>query len=572
MENLKNLSKERDQNECKTFRPQIDKKSRIITENDKNQIRNYPVHKRLHYLNKRKCRNLVKSQLEPVHSHHKSSHFNCNKHNYLTEQLNIHSVLNESKRRCRSKDMKKRQNLHNTLYNDAFKRRESQNKMIAHEHTIIKNQSIRSFIRHNRSQPNLLSNRKPTQKVKKHELPNSGNVSQRLSKGSPDNCKSFQRLHKCGSTSMLNKRFRPNKKSQKIGDDFRKKMGHQPSTKNGNVVEWLANSHFHKEQWVKTEKDKQSEIDIKECTFKPAINKRQPTNKFILKPEDRFTELYQKARKKKSFLNKGKSKNDIEYEKQKEECTFEPKINKSKKSSPDSKAFNYRKESRQESIPEVTANCKALNQNDLEYVSSKIEQIKDHQDAYIMSLEQPWDNFEFEQRVPEDSVNSEEIIDNDSSKLSSASPEHSLKHEKVNNKLSSETPRTEELEEELRDQVHDYQNPLFDANFSSHHEMNIMETNQQMMFNNHHHMSPETNSEYIENDLGDVEDEHPLLFIDVNLGPDKAERIVVFEGDTADDLAIRFSERHNLNGVMKGKLQTLIHYELSSLGRHSSME
>ena len=32
-------------------------------------------------------------------------------------------------------------------------------------------------------------------------------------------------------------------------------------------------------------------------------------------------------------------------------------------------------------------------------------------------------------------------------------------------------------------------------------------------------------------------EESPLLFVDVNLGPDKAERIVVFEGDTAEGLA-----------------------------------
>ena len=42
--------------------------------------------------------------------------------------------------------------------------------------------------------------------------------------------------------------------------------------------------------------------------------------------------------------------------------------------------------------------------------------------------------------------------------------------------------------------------------------------------------------------------------MDVNLGPDKAERIVVYEGDTAEDLAYRFSIRHNLNDIMRGNL------------------
>ena len=117
----------------------------------------------------------------------------------------------------------------------------------------------------------------------------------------------------------------------------------------------------------------------------------------------------------------------------------------------------------------------------------------------------------------------------------------------------SETPKTEELEEEMRDQVLDYQNLIFN-NFSDEKEADNVFPN----------TSPEENGvEYIEND-GNSEDS-PLLFVDVNLGPDKAERIVVFEGDTADDLAFRFSQRHNLNSIMKLKLTHLLEAEISSI-------
>ena len=37
------------------------------------------------------------------------------------------------------------------------------------------------------------------------------------------------------------------------------------------------------------------------------------------------------------------------------------------------------------------------------------------------------------------------------------------------------------------------------------------------------------------------EEGNPLLFVDVNLGPGRADRIVVYEGDTAESLAERFS-------------------------------
>ena len=43
----------------------------------------------------------------------------------------------------------------------------------------------------------------------------------------------------------------------------------------------------------------------------------------------------------------------------------------------------------------------------------------------------------------------------------------------------------------------------------------------------------------------EVENERvPLLFVDVNLGQGKAERIIVYEGDKSETLARRFAEEH----------------------------
>jgi hypothetical protein len=47
----------------------------------------------------------------------------------------------------------------------------------------------------------------------------------------------------------------------------------------------------------------------------------------------------------------------------------------------------------------------------------------------------------------------------------------------------------------------------------------------------------------------------PLLFVDVNLGGDNSERIVVFEGDTARDLALKFCDEHNLDEDTLEKLE-----------------
>ena len=45
-----------------------------------------------------------------------------------------------------------------------------------------------------------------------------------------------------------------------------------------------------------------------------------------------------------------------------------------------------------------------------------------------------------------------------------------------------------------------------------------------------------------------------MLYVDVNLGPGKSERIVVFDGDTAESLAENFTKKHCLDANMKSKL------------------
>ena len=61
------------------------------------------------------------------------------------------------------------------------------------------------------------------------------------------------------------------------------------------------------------------------------------------------------------------------------------------------------------------------------------------------------------------------------------------------------------------------------------------------------------------------EEDNPLLFVDVNLGPDKAERIVVYDGDTAESLADAFTEKHGLSEMMRGKLVALLETEIAGL-------
>lgn len=62
-----------------------------------------------------------------------------------------------------------------------------------------------------------------------------------------------------------------------------------------------------------------------------------------------------------------------------------------------------------------------------------------------------------------------------------------------------------------------------------------------------------------------MKNKQPLLYVDVNLGPGKSERIVVYDGDTADALAEKFSASHGLDQNMKGKLTLLLDSQIAGL-------
>lgn len=50
----------------------------------------------------------------------------------------------------------------------------------------------------------------------------------------------------------------------------------------------------------------------------------------------------------------------------------------------------------------------------------------------------------------------------------------------------------------------------------------------------------------------------PMLYVDVNLGNNGTQRIVVYEGDTAESLAEKFSLEHDIDENMKSKLTTML--------------
>ena len=68
------------------------------------------------------------------------------------------------------------------------------------------------------------------------------------------------------------------------------------------------------------------------------------------------------------------------------------------------------------------------------------------------------------------------------------------------------------------------------------------------------------------NDIeGKLDDRDPKLYVDVNIGKAGVERIVVYDGDTAESLATEFCTKHNLKPEMRDKLVTLLEQQIAGV-------
>lgn len=92
-------------------------------------------------------------------------------------------------------------------------------------------------------------------------------------------------------------------------------------------------------------------------------------------------------------------------------------------------------------------------------------------------------------------------------------------------------------------------------------------------------MSPQQQTsfeEYLGATASDEPEEVPLLYVDINLGPENLERIIVYRGNKAEDLAENFSLKHGkykhfndpdlgLNEDTKQKLVALLFMQIQNV-------
>ena len=129
--------------------------------------------------------------------------------------------------------------------------------------------------------------------------------------------------------------------------------------------------------------------------------------------------------------------------------------------------------------------------------------------------------------------------------------------------------REEEIKQMSPDEQQHYQDEEDSLQEESHHEQQIEEESpspQQQQQLSLEEPEEGVAQAYPEDpNPNEGEDGNPLLFVDVNLGPGRAERIVVYEGDTAEQLADEFTMRHGLDQNLRGRLVGLLQDQIAGL-------
>ena len=62
-----------------------------------------------------------------------------------------------------------------------------------------------------------------------------------------------------------------------------------------------------------------------------------------------------------------------------------------------------------------------------------------------------------------------------------------------------------------------------------------------------------------------IEKEYPILYVDINLGKDRVERLTVYEGEDPNSVSQEFAERTGINDRMKSKLEKMLKEQLASI-------
>ncbi|CAD8112021.1 unnamed protein product [Paramecium sonneborni] len=262
---------------------------------------------------------------------------------------------------------------------------------------------------------------------------------------------------------------------------------------------------YHKEQ--KKQEIMQQELD--KCPFKPQLlnSQNNEERKSQQKKQDKHLQLYSLA--KPQTQKRDRTTEEIEYEKQLEECTFQPDL--------------QTKTNQQQKQDSHYVN------KDVDKTVQRMKQARQRREEVQGMLERGYKNTKGQQ--------------NQQNQVQQIQQKKESRNEFQNQiKQTSQSSRQKSIQSQESQQMNTFQSQNFQMDESQ----------------------PKEEQSDIRS--GSQQDERiPLLFVDVNLGPSKTERIVVYEGDQSCDLAARFANEHNLDEFMQEKLKELLDYQISGL-------
>ena len=290
-------------------------------------------------------------------------------------------------------------------------------------------------------------------------------------------------------------------------------------------------------QKIKEELEKKK---IKECTFKPRINKIYP---FLKKHKNksneknirnkkginRIEELYEQG-KRVIQSRRDRTKEEIDIEEQGNECTFQPDIY----SLPEEK------------IPETKFTNDIYNEKEYKYLYERLK----HGRLERMVKDSNNDRFGLNKELKQFVKDNKEY--NYLQNQAYFEPNDPYYYNVYNNQYAEEN---------------NFENN--DINNLESNNINDIKENGDENNGNYNNNYENENQEVAQNDNSDVDperkDDIPLLIIDVNIRQGIKKKIYVYEGDTPEALADKFAKEHNLTPETKNKLQSLIHSHMVKL-------
>ena len=417
--------------------------------------------------------------------------------------------------------------------------------------------------------------------------------------------------------------------TQNLANQYREKIAQ--SCEGGKItVLDLLTAQTSKEQWIEEAKKELAYKESQEWTFHPVTNEN-----FVVKQDettqssgDKCFDLYQLAHtKKKNKIDKTKEEYDIE--KNGNECTFAPTINKEVKREDDQPHYvnqrsiqeNYdrMKRAREErefkkrmtergydessKVAAKPAPKKSSAKRPTNYTRPAKKEVRASTEATDGSKPVKEETKVYsgihnssKRRTPQERNAVARATKSSQAKtVNTPAYKPAAKVNKTNKPVRAIAHKgpEEQFKEDYNDpdriyrNIEDEEREIIDDRIGSEQEIHERESDNEDRYNDdmdnyvnqespeyapdddgHHGQgSPEEPFEGQDDEQRQDEDgeRNPLLFVDVNLGPGRSERIVVYEGDTAEQLADDFTKKHGLDENLKEKLVKLLENQIAGL-------